>query len=356
MKLCVLHLIPTFGPGGAERQLSLLAPAMVAAGIECHVAFTQGGSNLARMEGTGVVLHQLPSRRNHDPRVIADLYFLIRRLNPTLVQTWLLQMDVMGAVAIRLAGLPQVLSERNSAKMYVNSWKMSLRAMVGRHVAGIVANSQGGLEYWRARGARGKLWLIRNALSPTVTSKPVDDLGLANVPLLIYAGRLSYEKNIPVLVDALVGALQQLPSHHAVLFGEGPLRGEAEQRMQISSVAGRLHLGGFTGELGYWLQRAQALISVSHFEGHPNVVIEAAAAGCPMVLSDIPAHREIADESAALFASPDDISSLVGHIVATASDRSAALKRAARAQAATADLDIDQAADNYVKFYRELVQ
>lgn len=356
MTIRVLHLIPTLGPGGAERQLSLLAPALMAAGIECHVAFGQEGVNLSRMQDTGVGLHRLPNRRNHDPRLIADLYSLLRRLEPDIVQTWLLQMDVMGGIATRMAGVPQVLSERSSAKMYKNSWKMSLRAFLGRRVAGIVANSQGGVDYWHACGARGKLRLIRNGLSPSVTSPPANDLGLADTPLLIYAGRLSYEKNIPVLVEALVGALRQLPAHHAVLFGEGPLHGEVEERILASPVADRLHLGGFTGELGFWLQRAQAFVSVSSFEGHPNVVIEAAAAGCPMVLSDIPAHREVADESAALFASPEDVASVVDCIVTTVSERGLSLERAARAREATRNLSIDQAAARYAMFYRELFQ
>lgn len=356
MTFRVLHLIPTLGPGGAERQLAMLAATMTASGTDCHVAFAQGGANLARMEGANVVLHRLPARGNHDPRLIHDVHALINRLKPQLAQTWLLQMDVMGGLAARWAGIPQVLSERSSATMYANGWKFALRAALGRHAKAIVANSQGGLDYWYAQRARGCLRLIHNGLSPSVISRPADDLGLADVPLLMFAGRLSYEKNIPVLVDALAGALRQLPAHHAVLFGEGPLREDVERRIDASGLGERFHLGGFSSELGFWLQRAQALVSVSCFEGHPNVVIEAAAAGCPMVLSDIPAHREAVAASAALFAAADNASSLASHIVATVNDRQSALERADRARAATADLAIDRAAARYLALYRELLQ
>jgi len=308
------------------------------------------------MEGAGVGLHQLRPRWNHDPRLITDLYSLIRQLNPHLVQSWLPQMDVMGGIAARMAGVPQVLSERSSAGLYANSWKVALRKMLGRHIAGIVANSLGGEVYWHECGARGKVRLIRNGLSPSVTSKPINDFGLADTPLLIYAGRLSHEKNTKVLVDSFVGALKELPEHHALLFGEGPLYDEIIQRILNSSVADRIHMGGFTGELGFWLQRAQAFISVSHFEGHPNVVIEAAAEGCPMVLSDIPAHREVVDESGALFANPDDVSGLVDHIVATVKDRESALMRASLAREATRELSIDKAVTHYVTFYHELLK
>lgn len=356
MRLRVLHLIPTLGPGGAERQLAMLASAMRVEDLECHVAFAQGGANLARLEDADVALHRLSQRANHDPRLIGELHALIKRVQPQLVQTWLLQMDVMGGLAARWAGVPQVLSERSSAAMYGNGWKFALRAALGRHARAIVANSQGGLDYWRAQGARGRLQLIHNGLSPADDSRPADDLGLADVPLLIFAGRLSYEKNIPVLVDALATALRQLPSHHALLFGEGPLRAEVERRIEASGVGERFHLGGFSRELGFWLRRAQALVAVSSFEGHPNVVIEAAAAACPMVLSDIPAHREAIDASAALFAAADDVAGLASQIVATVSDRQAALARAERARAATADLAIDKAAARYLALYRELLQ
>lgn len=352
----VLHLISTLGSGGAERQLSLLAPAMLSAGLDVVVAYREGGINLARLADSGVSLYQLPARANHDPRQFLDLCTVMTRLQPDLVQTWLLQMDVMGGLAARWAGIPQVLSERSSATMYANGWKFALRAALGRHAKAIVANSQGGLDYWHAQRARGCLRLIHNGLSPLVISRPADDLGLADVPLLMVAGRLSYEKNIPVLVDALAGALRQLPAHHAVLFGEGPLREDVERRIDASGLGERFHLGGFSSELGFWLQRAQALVSVSSFEGHPNVVIEAAAAGCPMVLSDIPAHREAVAASAALFAAADNASSLASHIVATVNDRQSALERADRARAATADLAIDRAAARYLALYRELLQ
>lgn len=351
----VLHLIATFGPGGAERQLSLLAPAMVAAGAEVAIAFHQGGANLDRLHGTGVTLRPVPQRRHHDPRIIGDLHALMRQWRPDLVQTWLLQMDVMGGLAARWAGVPHVLSERSSAALYTGGWKMGLRALLGRHARAIVANSRGGVDYWRSQGARGSLHVIANGLSPADHRPPADDLGLAEVPLIISAGRLSFEKNVPGLIAALAAALQRLPDHHAVVFGDGPERALAQQLIEATPVAARLHLGGFSDRLGYWLRRARVFVSASHLEGHPNAVIEAAAEGCPLVLSDIPAHREVVDDRAALFAAPGDASQLAERIVEAATHPAASQARARLAQAATAHLQVEQAAARYVALYRELL-
>lgn len=356
MKPRLLHLIPTLGAGGAERQLSLLAPAMAQRGVECHVAFSQGGVNLERLRRSSVALHPLPQRRHHDPRIAVDLWRLMRNIRPQLVQTWLLQMDVMGGLAAMAAGIPVLLSERSAAALYERGWKMALRAALGRRARAIVANSQGGIDYWRSQRARGPLHLVRNCISPAADTPPEDDLGLALQPLILFAGRLSHEKNIPALVDALALALRQLPSHHALLFGEGPLRDDAQARIEASGLAARMHLAGFSQHLGFWLRRAEVFVSASHFEGHPNVVIEAAAAGCPMVLSDIPAHREVVSDRAALYGSPERPADLAKHIVCTVTGREAAIQRAAEARAATADLTLDRAVERYLKIYNEVLQ
>jgi glycosyltransferase involved in cell wall biosynthesis len=55
------------------------------------------------------------------------------------------------------------------------------------------------------------------------------------------------------------------------------------------------------------MKKASLFISLSKFEGSPNAVMEAMACGCPLVLSDIPGHREILNDKSALFVDPSNI-------------------------------------------------
>jgi hypothetical protein len=58
--LRVLHLIPSLGGGGAERQVSLLTRELALRGCEVHLGFVGGGTHLAELESSAVTLHRYP--------------------------------------------------------------------------------------------------------------------------------------------------------------------------------------------------------------------------------------------------------------------------------------------------------
>lgn len=310
------------------------------------------------LSGLGVDVSFLGARDNHDPRLLGDLRKLVCRLAPDIIQTWLPQMDVLGGLVAHWMDIPHVLSERSSSAMYASGgWKNRLRVAIGKRAQAVIANSEGGAAYWRAQGARGCVHVVRNALTPpSAEPAPLAELGLEGKKLLVAAGRLSHEKNVPVLVQAMAGALAKLPDHHGVIFGEGPEREATLALIEATGLSGRLHLGGYASNLSGWFRAAEVFISASLMEGHPNVVIEAAAAGCPLVLSDIPAHREFAVGDSALFASAEHPSLLADALVQSATRRDEAVARALRAQALTQPLSVQAAAQRHLEIYRSLLQ
>ncbi|UJB33577.1 glycosyltransferase [Chromobacterium sp. Beijing] len=353
----VLHLIHSFGHGGAERQLSILAPAIARMGGAVTVAYHEKGPNFDNVQRCGVNLIQLPNRNNNDPRICMDIVDCINKSDANVVQTWLMQMDVMGGLAAHLRKRPHVLSERSSGPLYeAGGWKIGLRKLIGQRAQAIVANSMGGLDYWRMFSHEAELRVIHNALTPPKVDVPLDDFGLGTQPLIVAAGRLSYEKNISVVVDAIAMALRRLPEHHALIFGEGPEREKTQASIIATGLADRIHMGGYTNSLSWWLRHADVFISASFMEGHPNVVIEAAAMGCPLVLSDIPAHREFADAESALFADTIDVKTFAQALVDTVLNRDAAIARAQNARFLTEGLSIDRAAQQYIDLYNVVLK
>jgi glycosyltransferase involved in cell wall biosynthesis len=103
------------------------------------------------------------------------------------------------------------------------------------------------------------------------------------------------------------------------------------------------------------MKRADALISLSRFEGCPNVVLEAMACGCPLVLSDIPAHREILDESSALFADPDDPDGAATALKETLARDDGVRRRARAARVRAAAYPLEATARLYEKLYLNLL-
>lgn len=358
----VLHFIPSFGPGGAERQLALVAPALARDGVEVHVAYVTGGPNLARFDGTDVRLHALPAASNHDPMLAWRIVRLVRRVHPDVVQTWLTQMDVLAGGAALLCGVPLIVSERSSAAAYAPGWKTRLRLRIGRRAAGVVANSRGGIDYWAPHVPADRLHLVRNCVTADDANEareidPDDPLAsfVGGRPLVLFAGRFSYEKNIPALVDALVLVARERPDVAIVMFGDGPERDAAAQRIAAAGMVDRIALPGYSPRLQAWMAGAAACVSVSHFEGHPNVVIEAASVGCPLVLSDIPAHRELFDERAVTFVPTDSPSAIARGVLESLHNPAAARERAAHARTIAAQHDLPATVASYRTLYEQVL-
>jgi glycosyltransferase involved in cell wall biosynthesis len=328
---------------------------MAEAGIETHVAFTEGGPNLARMERTGVVLHKLPRRNNHDPRVIIDLLTLMRRLHPSLVQTWLTQMDVFGGVAAKILGLPTILSERSSRGAYSSNWKNRFRLLIGIHADAVVANSHGGLDYWREHGKVNGLHLIRNALS-SIRYGSISTNDAPDGEVLMFAGRLCADKNVIVLLEAFIQVVVARPNLKVKLFGEGPLRRKLEHQIAESNMAEKIELAGYSEDLSSWMRKASLCVSVSNFEGHPNVVIEAASVGCPLVLSDIPAHREILDDSSGWFVQKDEAADIAEKIFAALDDPLQTRNKAQQAKGLVQEFNLDYVKMRYLSTYDQILK
>jgi glycosyltransferase involved in cell wall biosynthesis len=345
--------------GGAERQLTYLAKELVQLGWDVHVAYVHSGPNMKRLEETGATLHRLRALGNYDPQILARLLSTIRRVEPDIVQCWLLQMEVLGGLASMLTRTPWVFSERSCEEAYPASVKAWLRVKMGLVATAIVPNSEGGDRYWRAR-AHGPLrsHVIRNALpleeiakAPTAT---VEEAGVAaGTPLVLSAGRFGPEKNLESLVGA-IGLVVASRRVQAICCGEGPLRKNIEELVAESGLNDHVRTTGYAPNLWSLLKRANVTVSVSRFEGSPNVVLEAMACGCPLVVSDIAAHRELLDERSAILVDPRDPRQIADAIIEVLSDPEGAAKRARVAYDRAQHYSPSAIAREYADLYREL--
>ncbi len=84
-------------------------------------------------------------------------------------------------------------------------------------------------------------------------------------------------------------------------------------------------------------------------------MLEAMAAGVPVVVSDIPAHRAILDQDSAWFVPTHDARAIAGGIVGTLEGRARALQRVAHARARVATLSLEATVTRYEDLYRRVV-
>jgi glycosyltransferase involved in cell wall biosynthesis len=160
----------------------------------------------------------------------------------------------------------------------------------------VVCVSEAQAEKVRRAGVRGeRVRVIHNAIDPDRFADP-DPLYRAKLKryfraprarIVGAAGRLSPEKGFDVLVGAARRVLRADPSVGFVLFGEGPCRTELMHKVHAAGLAGSFVLAGFRADLDPFLSHLDLLVLPSHTEGLPNVVLEACAAGTPVVATAV---------------------------------------------------------------------
>jgi glycosyltransferase involved in cell wall biosynthesis len=352
----VLECIFSMGGGGAERQLAYLAEPLLSRGWTVVTALRAGGPNLQRLMKGGAQIEWLKARSNHDPRLVQSIRRIIRAERPDLVHTWLPQVDVIGGFAALTAGVPWVMSERSSEAGYQPNWKDRMRLMLAKRATAIAANSVGGARFWFARLPGAPVHVIANALDlgaiDAAEPAAAEQMGIDRGKRVVLAvGRCSPEKNQRLLIEALPRLGEDVV---AVICGDGPLLEETRGLARKLGVEDRVHFLGFVDSVWGWMKRADVFVSVGWFEGHPNAVLEAMAARCPVVVSDIEAHRDVLSGSEALFVDPSSSEQLAAAIQAVLSG-SEGRERAERARSQVEKFSIDAAGAAYDALYRSVV-
>jgi glycosyltransferase involved in cell wall biosynthesis len=357
----ILQLVPSFGGGGAETQLAYLSAGLVRRGWHVDVLNMTAGPNLERFRSSGAVIHTISTHGNYDPMIPWKLRQAMRRLAPDLVQTWIPMMDVLGGFSARLCGIPWVISERSSPLMFPSSFKLQIRAHLARCAAAVISNSTGGDAYWATvlpdRILRA---VVGNGLplEEIDAVKPASAIGFGlddSRPLILHLGRINAGKNVIPLVDALARVVAETDAV-ALLCGIGTELEGVRQRIARLGIADRIVAPGYTTQSIALMKRASLFVSLSRYEGMPNAVMEAAAAGCPQVLSDIPAHREILDDSTAVFVDVNSPSAAADAMIGVLRNPELAARRAADARARSRAWSIAQLALEYEKIYEQILE
>lgn len=364
----ILHLILGLDHGGAERNLALLCSGLAQRGHEIHVAYFYDGAHRRTLEEGGALLHSLQPFNHRDPRSAWRLYRLCAEIKPVIIQTWLTQMDVWGGIVARMAGIPWILTEQSvpsdakGLETRVLHWANRIREALAGGAAAIVSNSRRGDAFWSDRYPAKLTWIVPSGIRSDeieAVSGPLPEevLSSATGPFVLFVGRLAAEKNVENLVRALILVVQDSPLT-GVLCGDGSLRNRLQDEILAAGLAGRIRLLGFVPKQTAWglMKRARMFVSVSWFEGLPCAVLESIVCQCPLVVSDIPAHREFLDEQCAVFIKPDDPVSIAAGIRSVLADPAAAGDRARNAHSRAGQWSIPTFLSRFEDLYRQVLQ
>lgn len=298
----VVLFIPSLGLGGAQRQLVCFLK---------HLDRTQWDPELVTLDvpdkffepeirALAVPITYLNSRP--DVWMVTVVWRLFRHLSARpchVLHSWMHYAAAFGAIAGNLAGIPMIIGslrgQRPSRLPWSNSrWQRGLDLLTAPLNTLLIANSQAVREdnrRWAFIPDR-KLRTIYNgidqdeaaALDDVRRNKLKAELNLPmSAPLVGVVGRLYPEKDHATFLRAALLISRARPDARFLIVGEGRLRRWIEEEIQRLGLASRAHMLGERRDAQAIIQLLDVLVLASISEGLPNVLLEAGAAGTPVV-------------------------------------------------------------------------
>lgn len=336
----LVFLLTGLGVGGAERQAVRLAINLTRRGRDVRL--------LSMIEPTAftdmLLQHDVPvaslgmTRGRVSLSAFLRLVRTLKDIKPQTLLCFMYHANLMGRLAGMLAGVPHVVVSVRIERFGGPTRELAFR-MTNRLSAATVLNSRLAADFLVGRNvvSAGQLLVIPNGIdtgefdgvAPVLRS----EIGIpAEAFLWIAVGRFDPQKDHVTLLNALAATADE--DQHLLLVGDGPLRGDIAECIDILGLQNRVHLVGVRHDIPALMASSDALVMSSRYEGLPNVLMEAHAAGLPVVATDVGGVREvIIPEVSGLIVpanDPDALAGVMNELVGMEQMRRAEMGRAGR--------------------------
>lgn len=308
--------------GGAEKCLAHLATridkarfAPVVYSLKARPAAGKD-SLVEQLKASNIPTHFLGLRSSWQSlTAVRTLTKMLREQRPHVVQNFLFHANVVGTLAAAKAHAPHIAMGMRVADP--RPWRVRLERALSGKVGRVVCVSQSVADFCESRGfSAEKLAVIANGVDverfKSALPMELQKLGVpAGRRVLVFVGRLDEQKGLVEFFELLPSLLNQLPQHDLLLVGEGPLRAPLGHQAQRLGIDSRVHFAGWQSDIPAILAASEMLVLPSKWEGMPNVVLEAMAAGMPIAATRaegvVEVLGDLAEEQTAL---SDDLSKL----------------------------------------------
>jgi GalNAc-alpha-(1->4)-GalNAc-alpha-(1->3)-diNAcBac-PP-undecaprenol alpha-1,4-N-acetyl-D-galactosaminyltransferase len=287
----VLCLIPAMaGPGGAERTMSYLLAYLAERHAVTLLTLERsdapsfyplpdsiGQIRIDKLGGRGIRrLFRVVSRPFHIRQVV-------RASAPDVVVSLMDTMNVTALISCLGLGIPVVVSERNDPALHRIGWaKEAVRDRLYPLAWLVVAQTRRVAGYFPTSLQR-KLRIIANPVPAALLSAHPDQPSAEGRMRIISVGRFEPHKGFDRLIEAFARIADERPEWDLVIIGEGPARASLEALVRRHGLEGRVCLPGVVKDVFRELAASHLMAFPSRYEGFPNALAEALAAGLPAV-------------------------------------------------------------------------
>ena len=368
-KLRVLHILPNFGPGGAERMAMHLMLHLDRSRHEVAAVslYDRQGTDIeVALDQAGIRVWYLGKHLGFDHRMFWRLGKVLREFRPDVVHThryvlryllpWIVvrlgrvwvhtvhtiaekEVDLIGrwihSIAFRLGVVPVAIAEEV---------KHSLKKVYGLRSVPLIPNGISLTDFALDKSIR-KIWRMKEGFRD-------DHL------LYVYVARLSPPKDPFCLLRAFAIAVSQNDNLRLLFAGNGPLRSDVEERVKALGLNNYVRFLGVRTDIPEILAAADVFVLSSRWEGNPLSVMEAMAAGKPVVATAVGGVPELVEEGVSgILVPPQNPEALAEAMIRLA--QNSALRRkmgeAARRRAEER-FGVERMAREYERLYTKLLE
>lgn len=309
--LRILHVIPQIGVGGAERQLLELIVRSDRAVVEHQVLYyndARDTDQMAAYQRLGVAPARVPRNRARPWRFIRDLAAMIRAARPDVVHCWMGSGAVWGRFAAMLAGARNIIVVYRGTRLSRVYMQRLNERLTGRRVH-YMSNSRACARIIaeQLHLVAAKFHVVYNGVDASRYQVPSDraallsELGLPDDrKLVVTVARLTPVKDYPTLLRAARRCRGQLPVRFLIV-GHGELDAELRAVASQWDLDDTVHFLGLRHDIPRILRSSDLFCFTSLSEGFPNALLEAMAAGLPIVTTDFPGAEEVIDHGSTGF-------------------------------------------------------
>lgn len=364
-RIRVMHLIYRFQEGGAERVVLNIASGLRGTTIQTSICSTVPASSMKTLLDHDIPLFELRRRPGNDPAFVWQLYQLLRRERPHILQTHSWGTLCEGLIAGRMARVPITVHlehgtlQTRKYQIRVQRWAwpkadrlLAVCSQLGDRMAQTVAVP------------RRSISVIRNGVDVRrfeghTRVEAQRRLGLPSDALVVgTAGRLTDVKDHATFLEALRLLRAEGVPVFGVIAGDGPLKSALESSIAARGLQGGVQLLGYRPDIETVLAALDIFALSSKSEGLPMVILEAMASGLPIVSTRVGGVEEVVEEErTGLLVEPKSPQALAKAIGRLASDRQRCEQMGAAGRArARREFSLESMAANYERLYWEVAR
>ena len=331
----LLKFVALFACGGTERQFVNLGLALNPDRFDLRFGCTHPwGHFLKEVQARDIPVASYPIGSFASARCVVEQLKLARDLvreDVQIVQGYSFYGNVFALPAARLASTPVVIASVRDQGAYLTPLQKKVQRLVCRMADCVLVNAEAIREWLIADGFEpGKIVVIPNGIDVSRFAQTADgpnprrELGIAPDALLVtMVSRLSPTKGVEYLLDAIAAAAVTHPKLRALIVGEGLVAQDGvvmQDRAYLDSliararqlgIADRVIFTGYRSDIPALLAQTTVFALPSLTEGLSNVVLEAMAAGRPVIATRVGGTPEIiADGQNGVLVPPSDPAAL----------------------------------------------